>query len=1078
MVLGLLPAVDITEVDSTQSAGLTLDQVSYLGSCLINVDNDSLSTALDFVKQNFKKLDILADVRRIYSLEQVFQILHTGASRVFVTFEQLKVLSCYPEDQLAPGRLVLTINPDNPKTNLDKLKHWLADNTYWKTAPWAFDGDRGSEYVDAVLTELGNNPPSADQTLWVKVSEKSFDEDVLARYPGSSYIVPANKLTFNPTRDGDDRSIPVTDLILAGATADRKTGLYTTTVVDERGIALGLVYSSKQSISEALKTGTGVYQSRKRGLWYKGQSSGDTQELISIGFDCDKDCLLFRVRQKGRGFCHLGTMTCWGPDSGLAKLERTITSRKTSAPAGSYTARLFNDPNLINAKIREEADELCEAESKEDIASEAADLFYFALTKCIAAGVSLSDIEKSLDLKSLRAKPRRRGDAKPQYIEADEEKKPKTNGTSKTDASQGDETVKEAASVPKAAEDPAGKTEEGRIAMKRYSTTQAFSEDAIQSALQRPSQRSTEKIMALVNPIISEVRAGGDSAVLKFTHKFEKATSLKSPVLKAPFPASLMQLAPETIEAIDISYNNILAFHAAQKEQKPLIVETMPGVICSRFSRPIEKVGLYIPGGTAVLPSTALMLGVPAMTAGCKSIVLASPPRSDGTISPEIVYIARKIGAEQIVLAGGAQAVAAMAYGTESITKVDKILGPGNQFVTAAKMIVSNDTSASVSIDMPAGPSEVLVVADKTANPAFVASDLLSQAEHGVDSQVVLLAVDLTESELQAIEDELHDQAHALPRVDIVRGAIEHSVAIAVPDLQTAIKWSNFYAPEHLILQVEDPHALLPHILHAGSVFLGQWTPESVGDYSAGVNHSLPTYGYARQYSGVNLASFMKHITSSAVSEEGVKNVGPAVVELARVEGLDAHKRAMELRMEALGLIEPRFKKVEPASAIVETAPTAVSGTDGVSQGFEAPAEQIDETLPAGKPNGTAESTTLGELNAEAPTSTSEEKVVVNDAKLNLTAQKDDGPAQEAAASSSESQPTLTSTITDTVKSVANLVVPDNKASATTTNTTTRPPPVSRSSSASKLASTGTSGAPKQSSAVDQLPPAGTSRAE
>lgn len=1007
MVLGLLPSVDLglsSSVDAT--TGLTLNQVAYLGSCLVTVDHDSLPTALQFLKQNFGKLEINADVRQIYSLDEVFQVLHAGARRVFVTFEQLKVLSCYPEDQLAPGRLVLTISPDNPRTNLEKLKGWLGENTSWKTAPWAFDGDRGSEYVDAVLTEMDNNPPSADQVIWIKVSDNTVPEDVLSKYPGSSYIVPASKLTFDTTQAGAEKLVSATNLILAGAAPDRKTGLFTTTVVDERGTALGLVYSSKESINEALKTGTGVYQSRKRGLWYKGESSGDTQELISIDFDCDKDCLLFRVRQKGRGFCHLATMTCWGHDSGLSKLERTIQARKLSAPEGSYTARLFNDPQMISAKVREEADELCEAQTKEEIASEAADLFYFALTKCIAAGVSLSDIEHNLDLKSLRAKPRRRGDAKPQYLQSEPEPKAKVNGTTQAEPLLKDEDVKEAASIPKEPSDPAGTNEDGRIQMKRYSTTQAFSEDAIQTALQRPSQRSNEKIMSLVHPIIADVREKGDSAVLKYTHKFEKATSLKSPVLKAPFPPSLMNLPPETIEAIDVSYRNILAFHSAQKEQHPLVVETMPGVTCSRFSRPIEKVGLYIPGGTAVLPSTALMLGVPAMAAGCKNIVLASPPRSDGTVTPEIVYIAHKVGAESIVLAGGAQAVAAMAYGTESITKVDKVLGPGNQFVTAAKMIVSNDTTASVSIDMPAGPSEVLVIADKTANPAFVASDLLSQAEHGTDSQVVLIAVDLTDNQLQAIEDELHAQAHALPRVDIVRGAIDHSVSISVPDLKTALKWSNYYAPEHLILQIADPHAVLPLVQNAGSVFLGQWTPESVGDYSAGVNHSLPTYGYARQYSGVNLASFMKHITSSAVTKEGVKSVGPAVVELARCEGLDAHKRAMEMRMEVLGLIEPKVKKVdtqtveaveEPVVVQPEIEPAIQPTTDGISstvdatQGFETTGERVDETLPA-KP-ATASSDTPADLVLEKIPSTKEEKAVVEDSKVTASAQATDIPA-------------------------------------------------------------------------------------
>lgn len=913
MTIGLLPSVDLSASTEWSQRGLTVDQVAYLGNCLIYVDPDQQQQALDFLTKNFSKLAIYADVRKLSSLDAVVAILHGGASKILVSFEQLKVLSRFESDQIAPERLVLTISPDNPRTDIGKLRTFLEENTKWKTSTWVFDGDKGSEYVDAVLAELGNQPPSEDQTIYVRITDETKANDILHKYPGSHFIIPASRLTFEPSKDGNQDLVSVVDLVLVGATLDRKTGLITTTVVDERGTALGLVYSSKQSIAEALRTGTGVYQSRKRGLWYKGATSGDTQRLISLDFDCDKDALLFRVRQEGRGFCHLSTMTCWGPHSGLSKLERTIKERKQSAPEGSYTKRLFNDPKMINAKIREEADELCDATTKEEIASEAADLLYFALTRCIAADVSLEDIEKNLDLKSMRAKLRRKGDAKPQYLESEPQQKPKVNGTTVSQ----DETVKEAASVPKEPSDPAGKTEEGFIKMARYSTEQAFSEDVLREVLQRPSQRSTDKIMALVNPIISDVRSGGDAAVLKYTHKFEKATSLKSPVLKAPFPESLMQLAPETIEAINTSYDNILKFHAAQKETKPLVVDTMPGVTCSRFSRPIEKVGLYVPGGTAVLPSTALMLGVPAMAAGCKNIVLASPPRSDGTISPEIVYIAHKVGAEAIVLAGGAQAVAAMAYGTESITKVDKILGPGNQFVTAAKMIVSNDTTAAVSIDMPAGPSEVLVIADKDADPAFVASDLLSQAEHGVDSQVVLIAIDLSEKELAAIESQVNKQANALPRVDIVRGAINHSVTLSVRTREEALKWSNHYAPEHLILQIEQTHDFIQGVTNAGSIFIGRWTPESVGDYSAGVNHSLPTYGYAKQYSGVNLASFTKHITSSEVTEEGVRSVGSAVVELARVEGLDAHKRAMELRMEKLGLIPVKEEEVE----VVEETP-------------------------------------------------------------------------------------------------------------------------------------------------------------
>ena len=548
----------------------------------------------------------------------------------------------------------------------------------------------------------------------------------------------------------------------------------------------------------------------------------------------------------------------------------------------------------------EEAAELCEAGSKDRIASEAGDLFYFAFAKCVAAGVSLEDIEHNLDLKSLRIS-RRKGNAKPQWAAKfdvvgsadDNQVSVLRNGSA--DSMPGHKNVEEAPPVLALKDDSSG-LQDGRILMKRYDIG-ATSHGVIQDALKRPSQKSTDEIMKLVKPIVEDVRNGGDEALMQFTQKFDRVTSLSATVINAPFSPELMELPAETIAAIDTSFDNIRLFHAAQKETKPLEVETMPGVVCSRFSRPIEKVGLYIPGGSAVLPSTALMLGVPAMVAGCRTIVMASPPRSDGSLSREIVYIAHKVGAKSIVLAGGAQAVAAMAYGTENVTKVDKILGPGNQFVTAAKMIVSNDTNASVSIDMPAGPSEVLVIADKSADPAFVASDLLSQAEHGPDSQVVLIAVGLAERELLAIEDELDAQANALPRKDTVRRAIAHSLTLQVPHIRDALTLSNGYAPEHLILQVENAEEVVNLVEDAGSVFIGPWTPESVGDYSAGVNHSLPTYGYAKQYSGVSLSSFTKHITSSKLTKQGLRNVSSAVMQLAKVEELEAHRRAVEIRM-------------------------------------------------------------------------------------------------------------------------------------------------------------------------------------
>lgn len=518
-------------------------------------------------------------------------------------------------------------------------------------------------------------------------------------------------------------------------------------------------------------------------------------------------------------------MTCFGEAHGLTLLQRTLQARKANPPAGSYTSRLFNDPKLVQSKIMEEAEELCTAETKQDIAFEAADVLYFTLTRCIAAGVSLEDVEKNLDLKSLSVK-RRKGDAK-------------KNWADKT-GYQGDvkEEKQEESKPAITSEEAAAEAFHARIHIPRIVASEV-TPARIEKALQRPSQKSNEAIASIVKPIIDDVKTNGDSAVLNYTRKFEKASSLTSPVLKAPFSPDLMDIDPATKDAIDTSYSNIEAFHAAQVEKDTLTVETMPGVNCSRFARPIERVGLYVPGGTAVLPSTALMLGVPAKVAGCKTIVLATPPLPDGNINPAIVYIAHKVGASCIVLAGGAQAVAALAYGTQSIPKVDKILGPGNQFVTTAKLLVSNDTNAIVSIDMPAGPSEVLVIADSNANPTFVASDLLSQAEHGVDSQVVLIAVGLSDAQLLAIEDSLNTQAHALPRVDIVRGSIAHSVTLCVDDLTTAMELSNLYAPEHLILQVENARDCLKMVENAGSVFVGEWTPESVGDYSAGVNHSL-----------------------------------------------------------------------------------------------------------------------------------------------------------------------------------------------------------------------------------------------
>ncbi|KAG7833172.1 hypothetical protein KL943_004037 [Ogataea angusta] len=695
-----------------------------------------------------------------------------------------------------------------------------------------------------------------------------FDEPLQQIAKGYTAVIELDQLTKEYEDPGT--KTPFVECYVAAMNTDRPDGLYTTLVTDSRNQALGLVYSSKKSIAEAIRTGTGVYQSRKHGLWYKGQTSGATQKLLQLELDCDSDCLKFVVEQAGAGFCHLDTVSCFGSSKGLAALEATLWDRKENAPEGSYTKRLFEDEKLLNAKIKEEADELVEAASKEEIAWEAADLVYFALARCAKYGVTLADIERNLDIKALKV-TRRKGDAKPKYVEQKAAEKPKApvNG-------------------------------DGRIVMNRVDATSASKED-IEKCLQRPIQKSAD-IMNLVTPIVEKVRKEGDAALVELTAKFDKV-QLSSPVLNAPFPAEMMHISEDVRKAIDISFANIKTFHEAQNQAETLRVETCPGVVCSRFARPIERVGCYIPGGTAVLPSTSLMLSVPALVAGCKDIVFASPPGKDGRLTPEVVYVAHKVGAKCIVLAGGAQAVAAMAYGTESVPKCDKIMGPGNQFVTAAKMLVSNDSNAMCAIDMPAGPSEVLVIADKYADPDFVASDLLSQAEHGVDSQVILIAVDMTSAEIDHIDEAVHRQALQLPRVEIVRECIAHSTTIIVNSYDEAFEMSNRYAPEHLILQIQDAEKWVDKVDNAGSVFVGAYSPESCGDYSSGTNHTLPTYGYARMYSGVNTTTFQKFITSQVVTKEGLKSIGKAVMDLAAVEGLDAHRNAVKIRMEKLGYI-------------------------------------------------------------------------------------------------------------------------------------------------------------------------------
>ena len=413
------------------------------------------------------------------------------------------------------------------------------------------------------------------------------------------------------------------------------------------------------------------------------------------------------------------------------------------------------------------------------------------------------------------------------------------------------------------------------------------------SLLKRPSLDTTS-LFNVVNDVISKVKKGGDEALRELELKFDHAKLDSLSVSKEEFNVAEEQVCSELKNAILLAYQNIATFHKAQ-EFAPIKVQTSPGVTCEQRAVPIENVGLYVPGGTAPLFSTVLMLATPAHIAGCSNIILCTPPRPDGSINPAILFAAKTAGVTQVFKVGGSQAIVAMAYGTESITKVDKIFGPGNQYVTAAKQLVS---LSDVAIDMPAGPSEVEVLADESCNPSFVAADLLSQAEHGADSQVVLIST--SRNTIESIQTEVTQQLQLLPRKELAQKALDHSLYILVNDINEAIDITNVYAPEHLVIATKDYHDVANKITHAGSIFLGNYSCESAGDYASGTNHTLPTKGYARAYSGLNLDSFIRKMTLQELTEEGVRSIGKSVSLMAEGEQLTAHQRAMTIRMESI----------------------------------------------------------------------------------------------------------------------------------------------------------------------------------
>lgn len=639
------------------------------------------------------------------SIDQVIAVLDNGATRVISSDTSL--IHHLPSDRFILRIDSATIDP----STIAGVSGVLLDTSSFVEGP-----------LKALRTAL-TSPSGRPKDLFIlstqtgaAILHQPAALKLMSKTVNGTSVLPLSYLSSshgNPASpQPENGKLSITSLFTSALRTDRLDGLYPTLPisVSSTPAALGLVYSSATSIAHSIVTGDAVYYSRSRaGLWKKGETSGAMQQVERIRMDCDTDALEFSVVETGpngvkEGFCHIpDQVCCFGGSSGLAELEATLRQRRIDAPAGSYTARLFAEPKLLEAKIMEEAAELCEATTKEDIAAEAADLLYFALTKCVAAGVGLKEIGRILDKRSLKI-TRRKGDAKVAIAT-----KMGLTPQQSVGVNGGVNGAPAVVAVPAKVE------EDDRSELKCPIVDLASVTPARRAELHKRPVINSSDMISIVKPILDTVRNGGDAGLRSLVVKFDRCTAATDPsfplVLAAPFHADLMQLRPDVKAAIDQAYHNIKAFHQAQmvKESTTLVVETMPGVVCSRFARPIDRVGLYVPGGTAVLPSTALMLATPAQVAQCQLIVLASPPRADGSISPEIVYIASLTGVHFIVRAGGAQAVAAMAYGTESVPKVDKIFGPGNQFVTAAKMAVSMDSTSATAIDMPAGPSEVLV---------------------------------------------------------------------------------------------------------------------------------------------------------------------------------------------------------------------------------------------------------------------------------------------------------------------------------------------------------------------------------
>jgi histidinol dehydrogenase/phosphoribosyl-ATP pyrophosphohydrolase len=648
---------------------------------------------------------------------------------------------------------------------------------------------------------------------------------------------------------------------------DRADGLVATVIVDERGTALGLAWSSAESFARAVASRRGVYWSRSRAaLWEKGSSSGASQELLRVAADCDRDALRFVVRQASPGFCHEGTRSCWGGDGGLGRLDRTLAARREAAPAGSYARRLFDDPALLASKLREEAEELIAAREPADVTHEAADLIFFALTRARAAGVDLSAIERELDARALRVQ-RRGGEAKDSV------------GWSEAQAG----GPLEPASPPDGASLDGGPF--GAAALGAAGALLRSLDAADVPALVRaPVDAAT---LGAAGALLEEVRVGGEGAVRALAERFGDLQPGEPLVIRRPALRAALDALPGAERAVlERTATRIRAFAAQRRADCRDTDLAVQGGRAGVRLAPVARAGCYAPGGRYPLPSSVLMTAITAREAGVAEVWVASPRPALATLAA-----AALAGADAVLAVGGVQAIGALAFGAGEIPRCDAIVGPGNRWVTAAKQLVAG----RVAIDMLAGPSELLVIADGQADPGIVAADLLAQAEHDPDAVPMLCAT--SEPLVAAVDAALRVRLATLPTADIAARALRNGFAVVAVDLAEAVAVANRLAPEHLALHVADPEALRSVLTSFGALFLGEGSAEVLGDYGAGPNHVLPTGGAARAFGALDVSTFLRAQGWLVMDgSEAARAVARDAAALARIEGLEAHARAAEGR--------------------------------------------------------------------------------------------------------------------------------------------------------------------------------------